>query len=99
MSYCDNLEEELDRVKTYIKSKKNEMLEKGLEYVYIASNECDFGMYTEITVSVIYANHYINDYDYWSRTREETRRSGATYVSNYLVEELRDISEFEKFEL
>ncbi len=42
---------------------------------------------------------YITDNDYLSRTREETRRNGARYVSNYLVKQLRDIPEFEKLEL
>ena len=86
MSYCDcqnSLEDQKERVINYIKSNKSEMLEQGLDSVYIQGHECDFGTHVEITISVIYVNKFTDDYHYWKEMREKTRRNGATYVSKF----------------
>lgn len=91
MVYCDcqiNLDEERERIIDYIKSKKNELIEKGLESAYIDCYQYDTGCYIEFTVSVIYINKFIDNHDYWRVIREETRRQASTYayVSNYLYD-------------
>lgn len=101
MSYCDyqiSLEDQKQRVIDYIKSKKNEFVDKGLDSIYIKGEECDFGRYIEITISVIYINKFIDDYEYWVDIREKTRRNGSTYVSNDLIDDV-DYDYLEIFEL
>lgn len=77
----------------YIINEKDIMIYKGLGSVYISIDPYDD------TISIIYINKCIHDHDYWRHTREETRMSGATFVSNYLINKCRDIKEFKKLDL
>ncbi len=100
MYYKVTLEEEKANVIDYIKSNKVEMLNKGLESVYISGYEYNCN---EIMISVIYVCTEVSDYNYWASIREMTRLSGATYVSNYLSGNKRIIDilslDFDKIQL
>lgn len=86
-----NLDYLKQNVIEYINNEKDIMFDKGLDSVYIDTYDN--------SICIIYINKCIPDYDYWRHTREDTRQSGATYVSNYLINKHRNLKGFEKLEL
>lgn len=67
----------LNTVKQYITEHKEQMEGEGLTSVYIREKE-DLP-----AVIFILKVGYTLKYEYWKKVREEVRRSGAEFVSNY----------------
>ncbi len=73
----------LNTVKQYITEHEEQMKAEGLKSVYIREKE-DLP-----AVIFILKSEYELNYEYWKKVRQETRKSGAEFVSNYYENDKR----------
>jgi hypothetical protein len=68
-------------IKQYIQDHKEQMQNQGLQEVYIRENED-----LPSVIFILHTNYDLEcdlNYEYWRKVREETRESGAEFVSNF----------------